>query len=150
MATLIKSDLEFILEQILLSEQHARDTWTTPGTPLAAVIGDPLLSFGLRSAIALMLRHRIPLPSAADCVRCELRRERPVLRSLYNFLTQLPLIRFDARGDCLALTFPRKGNPGVTAAVDIDQSFLGLARFGVNPTLVLLPTIVKNEVALIY
>ena len=49
MATLIKSDLEFILEQILLSEQHARDTWTTPGTPLAAVIGDPLLSFGLRT-----------------------------------------------------------------------------------------------------
>lgn len=49
MATLIKSDLDFILEQILLSEQHARDSWDTPGTPLAEVIGNPLLSTGLRT-----------------------------------------------------------------------------------------------------
>ena len=49
MATLIKSDLEFILEQILIAEQHARDSWETPGTPLAQLIGDPLLSHGLRT-----------------------------------------------------------------------------------------------------
>ena len=45
----IKSDLDFILQQILISEQHARDSWDIPGTPLADIIEDPLLSHGLRT-----------------------------------------------------------------------------------------------------
>ena len=43
MATLNLHDLQFILTQIKLSEQHAA------GTPLSALIGNPLLPYGVRT-----------------------------------------------------------------------------------------------------
>ena len=43
MATLNKSDLQFIMQQILISEAHAA------GTPLANLVSNPLLPFGLRT-----------------------------------------------------------------------------------------------------
>ncbi len=43
MVTLIRSDLQFILDQILIAEQHAG------GANLATLVGDPTLPFGLRT-----------------------------------------------------------------------------------------------------
>ena len=43
MAQFIRSDLEFILEQIRIAEAHAA------GTPLQQLIANPTLSFGLRT-----------------------------------------------------------------------------------------------------
>ncbi len=51
MANFNKGDLDFILQQIQISEQHATKTWgSTEGVvPLTVSVPDPLLSWGLRT-----------------------------------------------------------------------------------------------------